>query len=137
LPHQIGYILSSDSFVAFNTVSMLAFVARAVAAYVVTRELLPGSHPVAFGAGLIFALSPVADGAMLDHTIYVQWAGALAMASFGALLIANRRHRAWMAIASAVLILASLLMYEAALPVAVLTPVFVLIWVTSGGTRCV
>jgi hypothetical protein len=125
LPHQIGYTFAFGSFVAFNVVAMLAFVARAVAAYVITRELLPTSRAVAFGAAFIFALSPAADGAMLDRTIHVQWSGALMMAGVASLLVAARRGSAGLAVGSALLVASGILMYEAVTPAAILVSGFV------------
>ncbi len=135
LPHQIAYSLSFGSFVAFNLVSMAAFVVRACAAYVVTRELLPGSRAVAFAAGLIFALSPVADGAMLDRTIHVQWSGALLMAGFATVLIAVRTSRVRWAVVSALCVASAVLMYEAGLPAAVLIIGFVIARLGRGERR--
>jgi hypothetical protein len=127
LPHQIGYALSPDSFVGFNVVSLAAFVARGVAAYALIRELLHGHRPAAAVGALLFALSPAADGMMIDRTIHVQWAGALAVGGFAALMVAARTGRARLAVLAPVLVGASLLMYEAALPVALLMPVYAVI----------
>ncbi|MGV8978032.1 MAG: hypothetical protein ACOH17_08300 [Cellulomonas sp.] len=131
LPHQVGYALSADSFIGFNIVSMAAFIVRGTAAYGLVRELLPGCRPVALGASLVFALSPAADGLMLDRTIHVQWATALAIASLAVLLVAIRRDQRRFAVIAAALMPASLLMYEAALPVALIAPAFFVLWATK------
>ena len=135
LPHQIGYFLTPNSFVGFNIVSMMAFVVRGVASYLVVKELLPGGKAIALGSGLVFALSPAADGMMLDRTIHVQWSGALAMTGLAALLVAVRRVNPWLGVAAAVLMPASLLMYEAALPVAFVMPIFLLVLARRGERR--
>jgi len=130
-PHQLAYALSPGSFVGFNVVSMLAFAARCFVGYLLLRELLRGHRPAAAVGALLFALSPAADGMMIDRTIHVQWAGALAVGGMAALMIAARSGRTVLAVVSALLASASLLMYEAALPVMLVLPCYLLVaWST-------
>ncbi len=127
LPHRIGYALTADTFLGFNVVSMLAFVARGIGAYLLLRELLRGHRAAAAAGALVFALSPAAEGMMIDRAIHVQWAGALAIGGFAALMIAVRTSRIGLAVLAAVLASAALMMYEVVLPVVALMPVYAVV----------
>ncbi len=125
MPAQLGFILDGTSFFGTNLLGFICFVAKAMAARLYLRELLSSREILCLVGAVAFALSPAADGALIDRGLHIQMSSALFLAGLGIAAIAHRRNRPLLAGLAGVSTGAGLLIYENGYLVAAAAPVLV------------
>lgn len=124
---QLGYIIDTTSFFGVNLLAFLAFVAKGLAARALLRQLVTSNEVAAFAGGLAFALSPAADGALIDRAVHIHVSTAFVFTGFALMARAHRSQRPALAVAAMVPTAIGLLMYEAGYVLAAAFPFFVLL----------
>jgi hypothetical protein len=136
--HSAAYALDPDSFLYFNVFLLLFMFGKMVAACWLVLQFLPRQRVLAFVAGVLFVVYP-ADTAMFTLRALQIHAAACSYLFAAYLLIrfARRPARAgWTYLAGAAgLLLFSLMTYQLALPLAILTPLTALAFVRPSDRR--
>ncbi|HEX5069124.1 MAG TPA: hypothetical protein VFV78_02825 [Vicinamibacterales bacterium] len=142
--HSVAHALDPDSFLFFNVFQLLFMFGKMVAVSWLVQQFLPRQRLLGFVAGALFVLYP-ADGALFSFRAIQIHAAVCSYLFAACLLIRFVRHPAragWLhAAGAAVLLMFSLMTYQIALPLAVLTPLALLafgrlsdrrFWIASG-----
>jgi hypothetical protein len=119
----LAYTLTPYSFVGLNLLMMLAVWAKGAGLFLLLRRLDYGFGP-ALAAAALFIVNP-ADDAAMSLRLAAHHA-ALAALLIALWLLALRRPNPWQTAAACALLAVSLLIYEAAFPLALLAPL--LLW---------
>lgn len=125
--HALAYALDPNSYFYYNIFQMLFFFGKMVVVYWLLLVFLPNHKLLAFITGILFALYPADTGLFSLRTIQVHSATlAYLLATYLLLLFGKLRGRAsWCALlAAAFFLLFNVWQYPSAIPVVVVTPLF-------------
>jgi len=135
---SVAHALDPDSFLFLNGFLMLLMFSKMVVVYWLVLQFLPGRRLLAFVAGVLFLLYPADTGLFTFRAIQIH--AAVCSYLFAAYLLirfVRRPARAgWMYLTgAAVLLMFSLMVYQVALPLAILTPLVTLAFVRPSDRR--
>lgn len=130
--HSLAHALDPDSFLFFNVFQLLLMFGKMAAVYWLVLQFLPGRRLLAFVSGALFLVYPADRALFTFRAIHIQvalcsflWAACLLI-----VFIRRRIRTAWLPLPGAVLLLLfSLMTYQVALPLAMLTPLTALAFV--------
>jgi len=125
VPFYIGFALTPSSFVGLNLLHMAFIGGKGFLLYRIMRALtIPSSFSLA--TALLFLVHPADDGQMSLRTLSVQAAVFLFLSSVFLLLRFTAENRPVLGLGMVACLSASFLIYEASLPLALLSPLLLL-----------
>lgn len=127
--HQLAYNLDPNSYLYYNIFQMLFFFGKMVVVYWLVLEFLPGRKLLAFFTSILFTIYPSDSGLFTFRTIHIHSATLLfllALYLFIKFWRLEGRKSIVALIAGALLLLFSLMQYQVAVPMALISPLSLL-----------
>jgi hypothetical protein len=136
--HAVAHALDPDSFLFFNLFQLLFLFGKMAAVYWLVLQFLPQRRLLAFVAGVLFLVYPADRALFTFRAIHIQAAvcSYLLAVCFWIRFVRRPARAGWMYLAgAAVLLMFSLMTYQVALPLAILTPLAALAFVRASDRR--
>jgi len=136
--HSLAHALDPNSFLFFNVFQLLFMFGKTAAVCWLVLQFLPGRRLLAFTASALFLLYPADWAQFTFRAIHIQVAVCSYLLAVCLLIVFVRRPKrgGWLALSAAgLLLLFSLMTYQIALPLALLTPLAMLAFVRVSNRR--
>jgi len=136
--HAAAHALDPDSFLFYNVFAMLFVFGKMAATYWLMLQFLPRRRLLAFITAVVFVLYPADTGLFTFRSIHIH-AAVCAYLLATCLLVRSVRNRSGLGRlslgAAGVVLIFGLMVYQVALPLAVLTPLAMLAFVSASDRR--